>query len=134
MAENAEEYVTKSELLEREIKLTERFDNKYTILDNEVKDIKEIILPLTESMKNIEVNTKRMADNYEKSDAKQDIIMDNQHKQDKRIEKLESATTLKGERIKVKGAVVGGVFSVLVALLGGLVAFGEKIAHLIFGN
>ncbi|MFJ6414997.1 hypothetical protein ACIQLG_19650 [Terribacillus saccharophilus] len=134
MAENAREIVTRSELLEREIAVKEDFNGKLDLVNGKVDKLEEFILPWTQSLVSIDQNTKRMADNYEKTNEKQDQILSNYHKQNLRLEKLEGATTIKGERIKGKTAIIVAGITALGAAGGLIGVFGEKLAHLIFGG
>ncbi|MFB1100924.1 hypothetical protein [Terribacillus sp. JSM ZJ617] len=134
MAENAAEIVTRAELLEREIKLKEDYNGKLDTVNGKVDRLEEIILPWTQTLKGIEENTRRTADNYEKTNEKQDQILANYHNQNLRIEKLEGATTLKGERIKGKTAIIVASITALGAAGGLIGLFGERLAAAIFGG
>ncbi len=133
MAENAEGYVTKSDLLQTE-KEAEKISPEIKDTNNKVDGLEQLILPWAKSLSNIERNTERMADNYEQSNKKQDKILEKQHELDKRLGVVEGDTTVRVARMGNKTKILVAGIGILGSGGGFLYIFGERIANAIFGG
>jgi methyl-accepting chemotaxis protein len=134
MAENAQGYVTRSELLETKIELRDAFEKDTDEIKRDIKTINEIVLPMGKWLEGIEGNTKHMAQTLDETNKTNKEIVQQLNRHETEISQLKGATTQKTERIKARGAIIVGFISLLGATIGALAAYGEKLAQLIYGG
>jgi chromosome segregation ATPase len=134
MAENAQGYVTKSDLLQTEKEIRRDIGKELRDTNSKVDGLEQLILPWAKSLSNIEKNTERMAMSYEETNKKQDKILDNYHDLNLRMQTVEGETTVKVQKMSNKGKIIVAGITALGAAGGLIGVFGEKLAHLIFGG
>ncbi|WP_139180838.1 hypothetical protein [Terribacillus halophilus] len=117
-----------------QLKLREDFQRDIDGIREDLVSINERLLPLGKWLENIDGHTGRMAVTLEKQMDAQDQIMERLYEQERKIQELESNSTFKKEKLRVKGAIFISVISLLGAGSGVVVIFGKRLAELLFGN
>lgn len=146
-----ESFVTKEQLLEKEIAINreirdayEKNAHKIGVVDDKVDDLRSLVLPLLESSKATATNTEKIAASLDKfidkqSDTNGDLysrISKHDVELAERKGKLESISKsgdverLEEKKMKnsTKGIIIGGIVSIIIALVG----VAPAIASLIF--
>ncbi|MFS0562133.1 hypothetical protein AB1K91_15455 [Terribacillus sp. 179-K 1B1 HS] len=131
---NNNEHILRTELLEMQLKLREDFQRDIDGIREDLVSINERLLPLGKWLENIDSHTGRMAVTLEKQMDAQDQIMERLYEQERKIQELESNSTFKKEKLRVKGAIFISIISLLGAGSGVVMIFGKRLAELLFGN
>ncbi|WP_366247954.1 hypothetical protein [Terribacillus aidingensis] len=132
--EKKSEQISRAELLEMQLKLRGDFQQEIDSIKEDLVSINEKLLPLGRWLENIESHTGKMADTLEKQKEAQDKFMERLYEQERNIQELQSNMTFKNEKLRVSGAILISIISVLGAGSGVVMLFGERLAEFLFGN
>ncbi|MFP7170182.1 hypothetical protein [Terribacillus sp. 7520-G] len=128
------DYISRTELLEMQLKLREEFQRDIDGIREDLVSINKKLLPLGKWLENIDSHTARMAVTLEKQMDAQNQIMEKLYEQERKIQELESNATFKKEKLRVKGAILISIISLLGAGSGVVMIFGKRLAELLFGS
>lgn len=117
-----------------QLKLRGDFQQEIDSIKEDLVSINEKLLPLGRWLENIESHTGKMADTLEKQKEAQDKFMERLYEQERNIQDLQSNVTFKNEKLRVRGAILISIISVLGAGSGVVMLFGERLAEFLFGN
>ncbi|MEC0281746.1 hypothetical protein [Terribacillus saccharophilus] len=128
------EQISRAELLEMQLKLRGDFQQEIDSIKEDLVSINERLLPLGKWLENIESHTGKMAVTLEKQKDAQDKFMEKLYEQERKIQEIQSNTTFKKEKLRVKGAILISIISLLGAGSGVVMIFGKRLADFLFGN
>jgi len=117
-----------------QLKLREEFQRDIDGIREDLVSINKKLLPLGKWLENIDSHTARMAVTLEKQMDAQNQIMEKLYEQERKIQELESNATFKKEKLRVKGAILISIISLLGAGSGVVMIFGKRLAELLFGS
>lgn len=134
MAENAQGYVTKTELLETKIELKEAFEKDTDEIKSHLRKMDEIVLPMGKWLEGIEGNTNRMASTLDETNKTNKEIVATLNKHESAISVLQGENNIKVQKMDMKGKIIVSLIG-LVGVLGTVIGtIGDKLANLIFGG